>query len=115
MTQKIVINEDFEGLNLTEKAVKRLIELGCEEVLQEWEFLKKYLEQSLGKVNFDLLVLSNPSIKRDNKLLVQVIEELGEEASEETLKIIEIPDNVEWHLVSSKGSEWIAEKHRTWR
>jgi len=30
------------------------------------------------------------------------------------LKIVEIPDDVDWEINEDDGSEWIAEKHRTW-
>lgn len=49
--------------------------------------------------------------------LVKVIEELGDEANNlvSELKIIEIPDDVEYEIKEYDGMEWIAEKHRTWR
>ena len=31
------------------------------------------------------------------------------------LKIVEIPDDIEWSIFGCSGSEWIGEKHRTWR
>ena len=31
-----------------------------------------------------------------------------------TLKIIEIPDDVDWIIEEYDGNEWVAEKHRTW-
>jgi hypothetical protein len=30
------------------------------------------------------------------------------------LKVVEIPDGVEWEIAEYDGSEHIAEKHRTW-
>ena len=30
------------------------------------------------------------------------------------LKIIEIPDDVEYTIKEHAGREWVAEKHRTW-
>jgi hypothetical protein len=30
------------------------------------------------------------------------------------LKIVEIPDGVEWTIQEFDGNEWVAEKHRTW-
>ena len=48
--------------------------------------------------------------------LIAVIEELGKDswgwASE--LKIVDIPDDVDWQIEEYDGMEWIAEKHRTW-
>lgn len=56
-------------------------------------------------------------IKRDDPLLVQVVEELGEEASARfaALEVVEIPDDVDWEIVEYDGMEHIAETHRTWR
>jgi hypothetical protein len=31
------------------------------------------------------------------------------------LRIVEIPDGVEWHISEYDGIEHIAENHRTWR
>ena len=31
------------------------------------------------------------------------------------LKIVEIPNDIEWSIFGCSGSEWIGEKHRTWR
>ena len=55
-------------------------------------------------------------IKRNNPILIQVVEELGSEASGEcaNLQIIEIPDDVDFKIEEYDGSEWVSEKHRTW-
>ena len=55
-------------------------------------------------------------IKRNDPILVQIVEELGEAANGRfaELKVIEIPDDVEWGIEEYDGDEWIAEKHRTW-
>jgi len=54
--------------------------------------------------------------KRDSPRLVAVIEKLGKKASGEMgeLKIVEIPDDVEWTIKEYDGKEWVAEVHRTW-
>lgn len=53
---------------------------------------------------------------RDDPYLIKVINELGEEANSRfcTLKIVEIPADVEWEIGEYDGLEWVAEKHRTW-
>ncbi len=53
---------------------------------------------------------------RDNKHLVRVVEELGEAAAgrSSALKIVEIPDDVQWTIEDDDGVEWVAEVHRTW-
>ncbi len=56
-------------------------------------------------------------VKRDDTDLIAVIEELGlDAASGQTakLKIITIPEDVDWVIEDYDGVEWVAEKHRTW-
>jgi hypothetical protein len=53
---------------------------------------------------------------RSDPLLVQVVEELGETASGRCarLKVVEIPDGVEWQIEEYDGNEHVTEKHCTW-
>ena len=55
-------------------------------------------------------------ISRDDPVLIEVIEELGDAANGEhaELAIVEIPDDVEWEISEYDGSEHVAEKHRVW-
>jgi hypothetical protein len=56
-------------------------------------------------------------IRRDDPVLIGVIDELGEEESSDLLcrlKVVTIPDGVDWQIEEYDGLEWIAEKHRTW-
>lgn len=48
--------------------------------------------------------------------LVAVVEKLGEKAngSHARLKVVEIPDGVEYEISEYDGKEHIAESHRTW-
>jgi len=54
---------------------------------------------------------------RANPILVTCVEILGEQASGDLaeLKVVEIPDGVEWIIEEDLGIEWVAEKHRTWK
>ena len=55
-------------------------------------------------------------IPRNCQVLVALVEEMGERAnnSYSRLKIVEIPDDVQWEIGEYDGMEWVAEKHRTW-
>jgi hypothetical protein len=55
-------------------------------------------------------------IERNNPILVEIVEQLGEAADGEfaELKVVEIPDDVQWQIEEYDGNEWVAEKHRTW-
>lgn len=56
------------------------------------------------------------NVKRNDPVLIQVIEELGSEADSEysNLEIVEIPDDVDFEISEYDGVERIHEKHRTW-
>ena len=56
-------------------------------------------------------------IPRTDPALIGVISQLGSKADGEyaTLKVVEVPPNVDWFIDEYDGKEWVAEKHRTWR
>ena len=96
MTQKIVINTCFGGFGLSEKA----------------ETLYR------AYANLNPKEFSRHDIDRDSPILLQVIEQLGiDECHGEyaSLKIVEIPDDVNWEIQDYDGKEHVAEVHRTWR
>ena len=89
---KIVINTCYGGFGLSKEA------------------LALYNERSRTVVTYDF------EIKRNDPILVEIVEQLGEAADGcfSALKVVEIPDDVEWGIEEDDGHEWIAEKHRTW-
>lgn len=93
MTQQIVINACHGGFGLSETAELRYLELS-------------------GKPIADL----RDEIARNDPTLVQVVRELGLSASGPyaSLKVVEIPKYVKWHIAEYDGREWVAEDHRTW-
>lgn len=117
---KVVINACFGGFSLSVKAVKRIRELGgCEhketllgelypdgsgpcERLENWEH------------NIDHTYCDDNA--RACPLLVKVVEELGKEANGTCaeLKVVEIPDGIEWEIDEYDGMETVDEKHRSW-
>lgn len=92
---KIVINTCYGGFGLSTKG--------------EEEYLK--IKNLYDETNF-----YSRDIPRDDPALVQVVEQLGSASSDSfaKLKVIEIPDDVEWEIKECDGIEWIAEKHRIW-
>ena len=89
---KIVINTRHGGFGLSKEA------------------LALFNERSGAVVTYDF------NIKRNDPILVEIVEQLGEAADGDyaELRIIEIPDDVQWTIEEYDGAEWIAEKHRTW-
>lgn len=61
-------------------------------------------------------VLYARDVKRDDPLLIQCVREMGEAANGSCadLKIVEIPDGVEWEISEYDGNEHIAQQHQTW-
>jgi len=55
-------------------------------------------------------------VSRNDPILVEIVEQLGEAVNGtfSKLKVVEIPDDVDWIIKEYDGKEWIAEKHRTW-
>jgi len=97
---KVVINSRHGGFSLSQEAV----------FLYETLMGKLFDQYSMPLGMYDPEFRSDP-------LLIKTIEILGEESSSgefATLKIIEIPDNIDWQIEEYDGLEWIAEKHRVW-
>jgi len=56
-------------------------------------------------------------VPRDSPELVALVESMGTlvNGPYADLRVIEIPDGVEWEIEEYDGIEWVAETHRTWR
>lgn len=62
-------------------------------------------------------VLYGIDIERNDPDLVAVVEVLGSEQASgryAELRVVEIPDDIEYEISEYDGNEHIAEKHRTW-
>ena len=94
--QQIVINARYGGFGLTVEAMELYTEL-CE------------------AAGVPAHTYSH-EIARDCPHLVETILTLGPAADTRysNLKVVEIPDGVEWSVHEYDGSEWVAENHRTW-
>jgi len=98
---KVVINTCFGGFSISLKAMNRMQELG-------------YVGLSSDPIFGDWVYLGN--IKRNDPILVQVVEELGKDSWSRTseLKVVEISDNINWHISEYDGMETIHEDHQVW-
>lgn len=92
--RKIVINTEYGGFGLSDKAWQ----IYCEKTGKDPE------------TNWD------QDIPRDCLALIQIVETLGKDSWGDfsELKIVEIPENVNWCICEYDGREWVAERHRTW-
>lgn len=93
MSQKIVINKCHGGFGLSEQALRLYETTTKQHGVNEYR------------------------IERDDRTLVNIVETLGDDANGRfaKLKVVEIPDDVNWVLEEYDGLEWIAEQHREWR
>jgi hypothetical protein len=113
LSKKIVINTCNGRFCVSHKAFVRLRELGQREALEEaviahWPTAAAPREPSLNQ--------HGGQIPRDDRMLVQVVEELKEEANGHcaALKIVEIPHDIRWHIEGVNGIECVSEVHREW-
>jgi len=98
---RIVINRKHGGFHLSHKAVAEYNQLSNRQITEHGYFAD---------------IPNMEHVKRDDPTLITVIEALGAEANTRysNLAIVEVPDDVEWHIEEYDGLEWVAENHRTW-
>ena len=140
---KVVINRSFGGFGLSNIALKRYVELkGLTPYFYDDDFKNEVynktdehtndiysycVTEDLGDtISFDDFwdwqqqnedkYIYDKSIERTDEDLIQVVEELGELVNLQysSLKVVEIPDDVEWQIDSFDGMETIEEVHRSW-
>ena len=106
---KIVINNSYGGFGLSEEAHRLIAKRkGWTHACDDWDNDYWYSEPGNPVYSSDLL--------RYDPDLVAVVEELGENANGiyAELKIVTIPDNINFEIKEYDGLEHIAERHRTW-
>ncbi len=138
---KVVINKCFGGFSISNKAVERLAELnGKKAYFFEQDGYRGVYRTASAESNsfityaFDVSnpndydtedkketlwrehYLTNRPEDRSDPKLIQVVEELGEEANGPCaeLRIIEIPDGINWEVSEYDGMESVEEVHRSW-
>lgn len=113
---KVLICDQHGGFGLSRKAFHRLRELGCQAALDETDFGEMYGDGSGPRKPMGRHESFCDDIPRDDPLLFQVYEEMGDEAAGSCchLAVVELPDGVSWHVEEYDGYEHIAEDHRTW-
>ena len=114
-TRKILINTDYSSFGLSDKAVELYLNKKGIKFTTEKKSSAFSDRRFIFYVNKEYF--SEHDLKRDDLVLIETVEELGlKEAADcfSSLKIVEIPYEIEWTLQNYDGNEWIAEKHRTW-
>lgn len=140
--KEIVINTCYGGFGLSAEAIREYLKLLNKEPFFYIQTKNKYsdgineytrIENTNGELFVYILLkdigektneldyddavwFSDRDIPRDDKYLVSVVKKLGKKAfgSFAKLKIVKIPNDVEWEIEEHDGFEEVAEKHRTW-
>ena len=115
---KVVINSCFGGFGLSDAAFEQLLNrkgVAWEKVKDKYDLDLYY---KAGHVGDDEHYLSYQQFteNRADPDLVAVVERFGKNVNTpySELKIVDVPDDVEWTLQQYDGLEHIAEVHRTW-
>ena len=127
---KIVINKFYGGFGLSDEAVLRYAELagitlykheneyGCIDYYRvpKYEYDDVEIKNPTAYSVLDSLMFFSSTIARNDPFLVQVVQELEEKANDymSKLKVVEIPDDVDWEIHEHEGIETVVEKHRSW-
>jgi hypothetical protein len=119
---RVAINRCFGGFGISDEAFEKLLTrkgIAFDKVEPEHKsLLSGVTYYAAGHSGDDDHYLSEYDFfsNRSDPDLIAVIEELGKDswgwASE--LAIVDIPDDVEWHIDEYDGLEHVAENHRTW-
>jgi hypothetical protein len=91
---KVVVNRCWGGFSLSQEA--------CEALGLEWDgygYSHRYNDKD-----------------RTDPKLVEVVEKLGDRANGSCaeLRVIEIPNGIDWYIDDYDGMETVREKHRSW-
>lgn len=114
-TMKVVINKGFGGFQLSDEQFQRVL------TIKGIEFDTKLSE--FGWTDYNQKGTDKPlefniwDMERNDPALVQMLEESGDYAVDswsDGLKIVEVPDDISWHIAEYDGNEWVAEDHQTW-
>lgn len=100
---KIAVNKCFGGFGVSKAVYK---ELGL-----KWDGYGYPTNEDFG------IESDNSKAYRSNSKLISAIEKLGVKKSSgdmAELRIVEIPDGIEYEIDEYDGRETIREKHRTW-
>jgi hypothetical protein len=102
---KIVINNCYGGFSLSQVAVEKLAELGNEKAIETMNLYK------LGKISQREICYRLNDIKRYDKNLLKVVEDLGEKANGYSSNLTIVDINVGYNITECDGKEFVEEKY----
>lgn len=108
---KIVLNKCFGGFAISKEAAEFMAKNGCERAKKELEHSKKGNWYGYGYV-----AGMDGSYDRTSEHLILAVETLKEKAngSSASLRVIEIPDGIDYYINEYDGVESVHERHRSW-
>jgi len=101
----------FYNLSLTRAAVLRARELGASWASEEFMPIN---DPEYKEFNLDKNFFVHHDVPRNDEILLQVFDELGEKISSSGVHVVEVPDDIEYYI-ECYIKEWISENHQTWR
>lgn len=123
---KVVINTSFGGFRVSKSMLKQLCEQDCSHV--QTDSFRNYYgeEESVPHFDYEDMILDHErrvvtweehsQLERSCPVLVKIVEEMDTQTRELLfLRVVEIPDDVNWYIENYDGLEHVAEVHRTWR
>jgi hypothetical protein len=106
---KIVINRCFGGFGLSSEAHALIAKRkGWQHACDDYDH--DYWYSSPGNAVYDY------DLDREDSDLIAVVEQLGDAANgyHAELKIVDVPDKVDWFIDEYDGIEEVHERHRKW-
>jgi len=115
--RRIAINSCHGGFGLSWEAKMLYLELAGLTYTLEHQPDRDTQNRFGSRIIVNDLHWGEYSITRDDPALISVVNRLGSKANGNyaSIKIVEIPPDVEWYIAEYDGKEWVAEKHRTWK
>jgi len=115
--KKIVINTCYGGFGLSDEAMERVLELkGISYTKKNDIGFVCFYTKAQNENEVDNHYICEYDFERYDPALVQAVEEMGTEANgpHAELKVVLIPDDVQWYIHEYDGIECVHEEHRTW-
>lgn len=117
---KVAINRCFGGFGISDEAFEKLLDrkgIAFEKEESDSRLAgTSYYKEGMCGTDEGYLSYYDFCDDRSDADLIAVIEELGDAANSwaSEIAIVEVPDDVEWHIYEYDGLEHVAENHRTW-
>ena len=119
---KVAINRCFGGFGISNEAFEKLLErkgVEFQKVPAKFKFRGDdfdYYKAGIEPCDDTYISEYDYYQDRSDPDLIAVIEEIKDQANSwaAEIAIVEIPDDVKWHIDEYDGMEHVAEDHRTW-